>query len=65
MAYLVASGVLDAEPEELVDRASGGLACLHALFEAGPALRDGALLEVHGGADGVPVDLVVILVASS
>jgi hypothetical protein len=65
MTYLVASGVLDTEPEELVDGASGCLACLHALLEAGPALGDGALLEVHGGADGIPVDLVVMLVASS
>lgn len=58
MTYLVAGGVLDAEPEELVHGASWGLAVFHALLEAGPALGDGALLEVHGRADGIPLNRV-------
>ena len=65
MTYLVASGVLNAEPEELVDGASWGLTILHALLEAGPALGDGALPEVHRSTNGIPINLVKILADDS
>jgi hypothetical protein len=55
--HLVSRGVLDAEPQERVDRGSRDLVGVHRGLEAGPALGDGTFLEVHGGADRVPVNL--------
>lgn len=41
-------GMLDAEPQERVDGATGRLALFHGLLEARPALGHGALVEIHG-----------------
>lgn len=62
---LVAIGVLETQPEKLVDRATGRVAILHGLLEAGPPLGDGALIELHRGADGGPVDLCIVSVGSA
>jgi hypothetical protein len=55
--YLVTSGVLDQQPQELVRRRTGGFALVHGLLETAPALRDSPIFELESLAHLAEVDL--------
>jgi hypothetical protein len=57
--------VFEAEPKELVRRCSWGFTLFHGLLEARPTLRDCALVQLEGLADGVPVNLLEGLVLAT